>query len=70
MGAFTQDPPYGKPSMAASAMSTESSKMIGTKVSFQMNQALMCETMMAAFVLDAMPVDAVFQSTLSNYIVA
>ena len=51
-------------------MSTESGKLIGTKMSFQMNHASICETMMAAFVQDTLLVNAVFQSELSNYIVA
>ncbi|GFY19311.1 uncharacterized protein TNCV_4126981 [Trichonephila clavipes] len=50
-------------------MSTESGKLIGTKLSFQMNQALICEAMMDAFVLDAMLVNVAFQSALSNDIV-
>ncbi|PRD23958.1 UNVERIFIED_CONTAM: hypothetical protein NCL1_45018 [Trichonephila clavipes] len=41
-------------------MSTEPSNMIGTKLSFQMNHASICETMMAAFMLDAIPVNDVF----------
>ncbi|GFX32104.1 uncharacterized protein TNCV_4099531 [Trichonephila clavipes] len=51
-------------------MSTEPSKLIGTKLSFQMNHASICETMMAAFVLNAMPVNAAFQRALSKGIVA
>ena len=51
-------------------MSTELVKLIGTKLSFQMNQVSVCGTMMAAFVLDAMPFNAAFQSALSNDIVA
>ncbi|PRD31891.1 UNVERIFIED_CONTAM: hypothetical protein NCL1_22121 [Trichonephila clavipes] len=35
-------------------MSTEPSKLIGTKLSFQMNHASICGTMMAAFTLDTM----------------
>ncbi|GFS95235.1 putative DD41D transposase [Trichonephila clavipes] len=42
-------------------MSTEPGKVIGTKLSFQMNHTSICGTMMAAFVLDAMPVNAAFQ---------
>ncbi|GFX34585.1 hypothetical protein TNCV_3658231 [Trichonephila clavipes] len=68
-GALIQDPPHGKLSMAASAMITEPDKLIDTKLSFQMNQASICGTMMDAFVLEAMPVNAAFQSALSNYIV-
>ncbi|GFX51547.1 uncharacterized protein TNCV_5012511 [Trichonephila clavipes] len=51
-------------------MSTEPDKLIGTKLSFQINHASSCGTMMAAFVLDAMPVNAAFQSAFSNDIVA
>ncbi|GFV56690.1 uncharacterized protein TNCV_4651861 [Trichonephila clavipes] len=51
-------------------MSTEPGKLIGTKLSFQMNHASMCEAMMATFVFDAIPVNGAFQSTLSNHIVA
>ncbi|GFW01231.1 uncharacterized protein TNCV_4514301 [Trichonephila clavipes] len=72
-GAFIQDPPHGKPLTAASAMgsmSTEPGKLIGIKLSFQMNHASICGTMMVTFVLDAMPVNAAFQSALSNDIVA
>ena len=51
-------------------MSTEPSKFIGTKLFFQMNHALICGTLLPAFVLDAMPVNAAFQIALSNDIVA
>ncbi|GFX93894.1 HTH_Tnp_Tc3_2 domain-containing protein [Trichonephila clavipes] len=51
-------------------MSTEPCKLIGTKLSFQMNHASICGTMMVAFVLDAMPLNDDFQSALSNDIVA
>ncbi|GFV11892.1 HTH_Tnp_Tc3_2 domain-containing protein [Trichonephila clavipes] len=52
-------------------MSTELGKLIGTKMSLQINHASVCGTMIAAFVLDAMPVKAAFQSgALSNDIVA
>ncbi|GFV51516.1 uncharacterized protein TNCV_2908191 [Trichonephila clavipes] len=51
-------------------MSTEPGKLIGTKLSFQMNHASVYGTMMATFVLDAMPMNAAFQSALSNDIVA
>ncbi|GFW56461.1 transposable element Tcb2 transposase [Trichonephila clavipes] len=47
-------------------MSTKPGKLIGTKLSFQMNSASICGTMMAAFVLDAMLVNAAFPSALSN----
>ncbi|GFT07004.1 transposable element Tcb2 transposase [Trichonephila clavipes] len=40
------------------------------QVFFQMNHASICGTMMATFVLDAMPMNAAFQSVLSNDIVA
>ena len=45
-------------------MSTELGKLICTKQSFQMNHALVCGTMMAAFLLDTLPVNAAFQSAL------
>ncbi|GFX17109.1 uncharacterized protein TNCV_4266351 [Trichonephila clavipes] len=51
-------------------MSSEPGKLIGTKLPFQMNHASICETMMTAFVLDGMPVNAAFQSALSNDILA
>ncbi|GFY28601.1 transposable element Tcb1 transposase [Trichonephila clavipes] len=51
-------------------MSTDPDKLIGTKLSFQMNRGSLCGTLRAAFVLDAMPVNATFQSALSNDIVA
>ncbi|GFS95172.1 uncharacterized protein TNCV_2705181 [Trichonephila clavipes] len=69
-GGFKQYFPHGKPSTAASAMGTEPGKLIGTKLSFHMNHASICGTMMAAFILDAMQVNADFQSALSNDIVA
>ena len=69
-GAFIQDPLHDKSSTAASAVSPESGKLIGTKLSFQMNYASVCGTMMSTFVLDAMPVNAAFQSAISNDIVA
>ena len=47
-------------------MNTEASKLIGMKLFFQMHHSLVCGTMMAAFVLDAMPVNAVFQCALFN----
>ncbi|GFS85594.1 transposable element Tcb2 transposase [Trichonephila clavipes] len=43
-------------------MSTEPDKLIGTKLFFQMNHASIYGTIMAAFVLDAMSVNAAFQS--------
>ncbi|GFV77666.1 HTH_Tnp_Tc3_2 domain-containing protein [Trichonephila clavipes] len=49
---------------------TEPCKLIGTKMSFQTNHAAICGTMMAAFVLDAMPVNGAVQNALSNDIVA
>ena len=51
-------------------MSTEPDKLIGTKLSFQMNHASVCGTMMAAFVLNVMSVNAAFHSVLLNDIVA
>ncbi|GFY32488.1 transposable element Tcb2 transposase [Trichonephila clavipes] len=50
-------------------MSTELGKLIGTKLSFQMNHASICVTIMAAFVLDPMSVNTAFQNVISNYIV-
>ncbi|GFU46115.1 uncharacterized protein TNCV_2309441 [Trichonephila clavipes] len=50
-------------------MSTELDKLICSKLTFQMNHASICRTMMAAFVLDSMPVNAAFQSALSKNIV-
>ena len=51
-------------------MSTELDKLIGTKLSFQMNHASICGTMNPTFVLDSKLVNAAFQSALSNEIVA
>ncbi|GFV83969.1 uncharacterized protein TNCV_1479711 [Trichonephila clavipes] len=51
-------------------MSTEPGKLIDIKLSFQMNHASICGTIMTAFVLDAMPANAALQSALSNDIVA
>ena len=51
-------------------MSTEPGKLIGTKLSFQINNASICGTMMAALVLNAMPVNVFFLSVLSNDIIA
>ncbi|GFY02071.1 uncharacterized protein TNCV_5099321 [Trichonephila clavipes] len=42
-------------------MIPEPGKLIRTKLSFKMNHASMCETMMAAFVLDVILVNAAFQ---------
>ena len=50
-------------------MITEPDKLIGTKLSFQMNHASICGTVMAACALDAMPAKADIQSALSNDIV-
>ncbi|GFX29849.1 uncharacterized protein TNCV_4749781 [Trichonephila clavipes] len=63
------DPPHGKPltgCVCNGLMSTEPGKLIDTKLSFQMNHTSICWIMMAAFVLDAMPMNAAFQSVLSN----
>ena len=51
-------------------MSIELDKLIGTKLSCQMNYTSICGTIMAVFMLDARPVNAAFQSALSNNIVA
>ncbi|GFW12050.1 transposable element Tcb2 transposase [Trichonephila clavipes] len=51
-------------------MSTEPGKLIGTKLSFQMNHASICGTMMAAFMLDAMPVHAAFWSERHNGLIS
>ncbi|GFW95862.1 uncharacterized protein TNCV_1625221 [Trichonephila clavipes] len=45
-------------------MSTEPGKLIGSKLSFQMNYASIYGTVVAAFVLDAIEVNAAFQSAL------
>ena len=45
-------------------MCTESGKLIGIKLFFQMNHASICVTMMATFVLDGIPVNAVIQNAL------
>ncbi|GFW83827.1 transposable element Tcb2 transposase [Trichonephila clavipes] len=45
-------------------MSTELGKLNGRNLFFQMNHTSISETMMAAFVLDAMPLNAAFQSIL------
>ena len=53
-------------------MSTEHGKLIGIKLSFQMNHASICGIMMTAFVLDqrSMLVNAAFLMALSVDIVA
>ena len=51
-------------------MNTEPGGLIDNKLSFLTNPALICGTMMAAYVLDAMPVNIAFHSVLSNVIVA
>ncbi|GFU02784.1 transposable element Tcb2 transposase [Trichonephila clavipes] len=43
-------------------MNTEPSQLIGNKLPFLTNSALICGNMMAAFVLDAMTVNSAFQS--------
>ncbi|GFX79753.1 HTH_Tnp_Tc3_2 domain-containing protein [Trichonephila clavipes] len=48
--------------------STEPGRLIGTKLSFQMNHASICGTMRVAFMF--VPMNAAFRSTLSNDIVA
>ena len=51
-------------------MRKEPGKLIGTKLTFQMNHSEICGTTMAAFVLDTMPVNVSLQNALSNDIVA
>ncbi|GFX48185.1 uncharacterized protein TNCV_4115201 [Trichonephila clavipes] len=51
-------------------MTTEPDKLFGGKLSFQMNHASICETIMVALVLEVMPLNAAFQGALSNDIVA
>ena len=46
-------------------MSTDPGKLIGKNLSFQMNHASICGTIMAAFMLNTILVNAAFQSTLS-----
>ncbi|GFV50779.1 uncharacterized protein TNCV_2214401 [Trichonephila clavipes] len=68
-GTFIQDPPSRQTidfCVCNGLMSPEPGKLIGTKLSFQMNQASICGTMIVEFVLDAMPVNAAFQSALSK----
>ncbi|GFW10694.1 transposable element Tcb2 transposase [Trichonephila clavipes] len=50
-------------------MSTDPGKRISNKLSFQKNHASICGNKLVAFVLDAKPVKAAFQSMLSNDIV-
>ncbi|GFU57798.1 hypothetical protein TNCV_1281461 [Trichonephila clavipes] len=70
-GAFIQDTPHGKPSTAVGCvcnglMRIEPGKLIHSKLFFQMNHALICGTMRAAYALESMPVNTAFQSALSN----
>ena len=51
-------------------MTTEPGKLNDTKVSFQMNHASISGTLMATYMVDTVPINAVFQSVLSNNIVA
>ena len=51
-------------------MITDPGKLIRTILSFQMNHDSICGTTKAAFMVDAMPINAAFQSALSNDIVA
>ncbi|GFX17615.1 uncharacterized protein TNCV_474151 [Trichonephila clavipes] len=63
-GAFIQDPPSRQiidGCVCNGLMNSEPEKLIGTKLSFQMNHVSICGTMMTAFELDAMPVNAAFQ---------
>ena len=49
-------------------MSTKPGELIGTKLYFQMNYASIYRTMMAVFVLGAMPINTAFENALSNSI--
>ena len=51
-------------------MNTETGKLVDTKLSFQMNQTSIGGAMMSTFMLDAIPVNADFQSAFSNDSVA
>ncbi|GFY11214.1 hypothetical protein TNCV_4472001 [Trichonephila clavipes] len=51
-------------------ISTEPDKLIDTKLSFHMNHALICGIIMAAFIFYAMVVNSIFQSALSNDMLA
>ena len=62
--AFIQDPLQCKPS--TTAVKAEPGKVIGVKLYFLMNHVSVCGTMMAAFVLDAILINATFQSALST----
>ncbi|GFX75800.1 hypothetical protein TNCV_2237721 [Trichonephila clavipes] len=61
-GAYIQDNPSRKTIDGCVQWSHEhiTGQPVGTKLSFQMNHASICGTMMVAFVLDAMPVNAAF----------
>ncbi|GFW55738.1 transposable element Tcb2 transposase [Trichonephila clavipes] len=72
-GAFILDTPLRQTidgCVCNGLMSTEPGKLIGTNLSFQMKHGSIFGTMRAAFVLDAMPVNAAVHSELSNDIVA
>ncbi|GFW37759.1 transposable element Tcb2 transposase [Trichonephila clavipes] len=72
-GDFAQDPPSQQTidgCICNGLMSTEPGKLIGTKFPIQMKHTSICGTMITAFELDAMPVNASFQSALSNDIAA
>ena len=72
-GAFIQGPRHGKKNdgcVSSRLISTEPGEPIGAKLSLQMNHASICETMITAFMLDAMSASATFQSTLFNDILA
>ncbi|GFY06779.1 hypothetical protein TNCV_2203121 [Trichonephila clavipes] len=68
-GAFMQNQPARQTIDGCDCNELISTK-IGPKLPFQMNLTSIRGTMMAAFVLDAMPVNVAFQSALSNDIVA
>ena len=70
---FIQDPPLGQTTDGCvynRFINTDLSTLIRTKLSFQMNLASICVTIMAAFLFDAMMVNGSLQSVLTNDIVA
>ena len=67
---YVRSPLTLKSYICSGLMSNKPGKRICTELSFQMNDASIFGTMMASFVLDAMPINAAFHSALSNDIVA